>query len=194
MLVKWAVEGRRKTAKAISPVNDNDRQKGAPTSLTGSPSVKNRSQMKRSADEPETTAKALTAQLDRLHYKNDAALARSAESDGDTAMRRIQAMERDTMLRNDKLLSLTGLERLPHHSHQGSSSQPSMPLTEENIEKLVQEQDGGSKGAVRTSDCESNEVNEPHSTVDSSMGKIRPSLIEARHRESEQTITKGAPS
>jgi len=190
MLVKWAIEGRRKTAKTISPGNDDDRQSRAPTSSKARPSAKNRSQMEGSADEPETTAQALTAQLHRLQFGNDAALARSAETDGDTAMRRIRAMERDTMLRDDKLISLSGPERLPPHSQQGRQSLPSMPLTEENIEKLVHAQDGGSKAVSHASDEESNKVNQPDSTVDSGLDKVRPSLIETRHRESEQTITK----
>jgi len=194
MLVKWAIEGRRKTAKTLTTTNEDDRQRAAPTTSVGRPSVKNQSRMEGSADSPETTAQALTAQLDRLHFENDAMLARSAESDGDTALRRIRAMERDTMLRDDKLLSLTGPEHLPHDSSKGRPVQPSLPLTEENIEKLVHEQDGDSKAPHRTFDDESNEVNQPQSTVDSGLGKIRPSLTEARHRESEQTVTKATPT
>lgn len=191
MLVKWAIEGRRKTAKNKPSANDDDRHGGGTAPSSGILSVKDRPQLAESPAEPETTAHALAAQLDRLHFENDAALARSSESNGDRALRRIHAMERDTMLRDDKLLSLTGPDMVRHNSHQDRGAKPSMPLTEENIEKLVHEQDGDSKvSRTRTSDAESNEVNQPHSTIDSRLGKTRPSLIEARHRESEQTITK----
>lgn len=194
MLVKWAIEGRRKAAKTSFTVNDSDRQTSAPTTSEKRSSAKKHAQKKGSADEPETTAHALTAQLDRLHFENDAMLARSAESDGDTAMRRIRAMERDTMLRDDKLLSLSGPEQLSHNSLKERQNQPSMPLTEENIEKLVHAQEGDSKRPHHNSDNESNEVNQPHSTVDSGAGKIRPSLTETRLRESQQTVTRASPS
>lgn len=191
MLVKWAIEGRRKTAKIKPSANDDDRQRGATATVKENKSGKDRPHNAGLPAEPETTAQALTAQLDRLHYANDQTLARSAESDGDRAMRRIQAIERDTMLRDDKLLSLTGPEMLRHNSHQGRENDPSLPLTEENIEKLVHEQDGDSKvSRARTSDAESNEDNQPDSMVDNKLGKARPSLLEARHRESEQTVTK----
>ncbi|KAF2831375.1 putative histidine kinase HHK6p [Ophiobolus disseminans] len=191
MLVKWAIEGRRKTAKIKPSANDSDRHGGVKTSSTGSLSEKDRPRIVAQPAEPETTAQALTAQLDRLHFEHDATLARSSESDGDRAMRRIQALERDTMLRDDKLLSLTGLEAGRHNIHQDQETMPSMPLTEENIGKLVHEQDSDSKAPrARPSDTESNEVNQPDSTVDSTLGKARPSLIVGRHRESEQTVTK----
>ena len=196
MLVKWAIEGRRKTAKPKPSAIDDDRRGGATTSASSSTeslSGKDRPQIAGLPVEPETTAQvahALTARLDRLHFQNNAAIARSSESDGDRAMRRIYAEERDTMLRDDKLLSLTGPDLLRHNSHQARDAEPSMPLTEENIEKLVHEQDGDSNAPrTPTSDGDSNTVNQPQSTSESRLG-TRPSLTEARLRESEQTITK----
>ncbi|KAH8732934.1 putative histidine kinase HHK6p, partial [Phaeosphaeriaceae sp. PMI808] len=144
MLVKWAIEGRRKTAKTEASTSDNDLQRGptmSAVSSTARPGGKDRPQGS-GLPEHETPAQALTAQLDRLHFESDAALARSSESDGDRAMRRIHAEERDTMLRDDKLLSLTGHDLPCHDSHQGRKAESSMPLTEENIEKLVYGQDG----------------------------------------------------
>jgi hypothetical protein len=122
MLVKWAIEGRRKAAKAKPSTNVNDQHVDVPSidNLGG----KDHPQATGSPVEPETTAQALTAQLDRLHFENDAALARSSESDGDRAMRRIQAEERDTMLRNDKLLSLTGLHDSARTAGRGSNCTP----------------------------------------------------------------------
>jgi hypothetical protein len=142
--------------------------------------------------EPETTARALTAELDRLHFVRDAALKRLSESDGDRAIRRIHAEERDTMLRNDKLLSLTG----PHDGHQSEESESCMPLTEENIEKFVHEQHDEDLNALhnQSSDKDSNVVNQPDSTTDSGLTSTapRPSLRQTRFRESEQTVKEGA--
>jgi hypothetical protein len=170
MLVKWAIEGRRKTAKATPAVYDDDRHVGS--SSMHSLGEEDLHRAAGSPVGPETTAHALTAELDRLHFEHDAALKRSSESDGDRAIRRIHAEERDTMLRNDKLLSLTGL----HDGHQSEEAEPCMPLTEENIEKLVHEQHDEDLNALhdQDSDKDSNVVNQPES------------------RESERTIREGA--
>jgi hypothetical protein len=190
MLVKWAIEGRRKTAKATPAAYNNDQHGDVPStqSLSGE-------DLRQAAGSPvgsETAAQALTAELDRLHFAHDAVLKRSSESDGDRAIRRIHAEERDTMLRNDKLLSLTGL----HDSHQGQEAEPSMPLTEENIEKLVHEQQDGEPNVLHnhSSDKDSNNVNQPDSTTNSRLASVnaRPSLRETRLRESEQTVKEGA--
>jgi hypothetical protein len=199
MLVKWAIEGRRKTAKNHMSLNDNDRHRGASTSAapfpSAGPSGKDRPQAAGLPVERETTAHALTKHLDRLQYENEGALVRSSESPGDRAMRRIHAEERDTMLRDDKLLSLTGPEGLHRNNHQGSrEADAPLPLTEENIEKLVHEQDT-SAPRKRSSNGDSNRVNNNHSTTNDTFGKgiSRPSLL-TKHRESEQTITKEAPT
>jgi hypothetical protein len=199
MLVKWAIEGRRKTAKANLSPKRGDRHGGASTSApfsTPNPGEEHRPQNAGSPVRPETTAQALTTKLDRLHFENDAALARSSESDGDRAMRRIHAEERDTMLRDDKLLSLTGPDLIRHKSHQNiQEAESSMPLTEENIEKLVHGQEGDSNGIrKRSSKADSNNVNLTDSVTNTSrLAKVlsRPSLSEQRQRDSEQTVTKG---
>ncbi|KAF1912413.1 hypothetical protein BDU57DRAFT_458502 [Ampelomyces quisqualis] len=195
MLVKWAIQGRRKTAKTILSTSEDDRHGGTSTSApfsTARPSGKDQPEIAGLQVEPETTAQALTAQLDRLHFEEDAALARSAESDGDRALRRIQAEERDTMLRDDKLLALTGPDLLRHKSQNGSDeAEATMPLTEENIEKLVHGQEGSSHAPRKRSvdDGDSNAVNS--SITNSRLQKVlsRPSLTDSRQRDSEQTIT-----
>jgi hypothetical protein len=183
----------------MSP-NDHDRHRGASTSgapfRPAGPSGKDRPQAAGLPVERETTAHALTKQLDRLQYENEGALARSSESDGDRAMRRIHAEERDTMLRDDKLLSLTGPEGLHRNNHQSSQEADApMPLTEENIEKLVHEQDTTAP-RKRSSNGDTNRVNNNHSTTNDTFEKgiSRPSLVTKHHRESEQTITKEAPT
>jgi len=202
MLVKWAVEGRRKTAKVEQSTNDDDRQRGASTSVASintSSSGKGPPQSAGLRSEPETTAQALTAQLDRLHFESDAAFAKSSESNGDRALRRIRAEERDTMLRDDKLLSLTGLPLPRHDDHQERETVPSMPLTEENIEKLVHEHDGPAADHHDDHAANSSIANQPASTTASQPqsittggwehGLTRPPLQDVRHHDSEQTVT-----
>ncbi|KAI4925975.1 uncharacterized protein J4E92_006712 [Alternaria infectoria] len=165
MLVKWALEGRRKTAKSKPPTNGNDRHGVAtPSSKVGSRAKDH----PRTADlsvESETTAQALTAELDRLHYQSDAAFTRSNENEGERAMRRIHAEERDTKLRDEKLLSLVGPQLIRHNSSQGPHNEPSMPLTEANIEKLAHEQETDSlttKKPGSLDEADSNRANNAH--------------------------------
>ena len=155
MLVKWAIEGRRKTANATPSVNTPDRHGSLTMSAPSSAnkvSPRDRSRITGHADRPETTASALTSQLDRLHYQNDAAFAKTSENEADRALRRIQAEERDTKLRDDKLLSLTGPELHRHGTAQGRESESTMPLTEENMERFAHAQDGDEATPAHKSD------------------------------------------
>lgn len=196
MLVKWAIEGRRKTAKTKPSANDDDLHGVASTSATNtiaSFSAKDLPQQPGLPVEPETTAQALTSRLDRLHYQSDAAFARTTEDEGDRAMRRIEAEERDTKLRDDKLLSLVGPQLIRHNSSQGPETEPSMPLTEENIEKLVHGQGDVETPVARNSGspgADSSIANQPHSRSDSRQQNLpRPMLCDGQLGESEQTIT-----
>jgi hypothetical protein len=191
MLVKWAIEGRRKTAKTTSSTNlsvhDNDLRGGASTSAPFSTAKTHRPQNAGSPVGPETTAQALTTKLDRLHFENDAALARSSESDGDRAM-----------LRDDKLLSLTGPDMTRQKSQQDTREAESlMPLTEENIEKLAHEQDGDSNGERKSSSEDDSKIaNQTDSIINNRLVKVssRPTLSEKRFRNSEQTVIRGGAS
>jgi hypothetical protein len=197
MLVKWAIEGRRKTAKPTLSTNSDD-LRGGPSTPAPFSTAKTRPQNAGSPVGPETTAQALTTKLNRLHFENDAALARSSESDGDRAMRRIQAEERDTMLRDDKLLSLTGPDMIRQKSQQDTREAESlMPLTEENIEKLAHEQDGDPNGARKPfSEGDSNVANQTDSNINNRLVQVssRPTLSEKRLRDSEQTVIRGDAS
>lgn len=198
MLVKWAIEGRRKTANAKSSIKVADRHGNSTPSATDSVSAEGHSQISSQPDRPETTASALTAQLDRLHYQSDAAFARTSENEADRALRRIQAEERDTKLRDDKLLSLTGPQLHRHGTAQGRQSEPTMPLTEENMERFSHVQDGDvvPRKSAESPDARSDVVNQPHSRTQSRAEPLapRPSLSESRLRESQQTITPPATS
>ncbi|KAI4957605.1 hypothetical protein J4E86_004744 [Alternaria arbusti] len=192
MLVKWALEGRRKTAKSKPPTNDNDRHGVAtPSSKVGSRAKDH----PRTADlsvESETTAQALTAELDRLHYQSDAAFTRSNENEGERAMRRIHAEERDTKLRDEKLLSLVGPQLIRHNSSQGPHNEPSMPLTEANIEKLAHEQETDSlttKKPGSLDEADSNRANNAHSMSNARQATLaRPGLSNSRLHDSERTV------
>jgi hypothetical protein len=193
MLVKWALEGRRKAARETPCTNNQDRRSKTEPNPGNSLSASDHPRTAGMSLESETTAQALTAELDRLHYQSDAAFARSSENEGERAMRRIHAEERDRKLRDEKLFSLVGPQLLHHEAAEGPHSEPSMPLTEENIEKLVHEQDGDSVGARKSASpdgMDSNATsNAPHSMSEGNhLGVPRPGLQRARDRGSEQTI------
>ncbi|KAF2627976.1 putative histidine kinase group protein-like protein [Macroventuria anomochaeta] len=200
MLVKWAIEGRRKTAKAKPSVNAPDRHGNLSTlasSAMDSVSAKDRSQTASQPDRPETTASAPTTQLDRLHYQSDAALARTSENEAERALRRIQAEERDTKLRDDKLLSLTGPQLHCHGTAQGRENESTMPLTEENMERFTHVQDGGAipRRPTESPEAGSDVVNQPHSRTQSRAEHLAPRLsLSESSAPSQQTITPKALS
>ncbi|KAJ4296273.1 hypothetical protein N0V90_006318 [Kalmusia sp. IMI 367209] len=202
MLVKWAIEGRRKLAKSSLARNAEDQQSraSAPAPLKARPSATtqiptDQSQITHAPAAFETTARpsSLTAELERLHYESNTALARSSETGDDRAMRRIHAEEKASSLRNDKLLSLTGAEG--HGSYQGKEEQSQLPLTQENMQKLEQE---GEPALLRMpGELERHSSGgmaiQAHSRSDSTeVGSARPSLSKAR-MESERTVTAKAP-
>jgi hypothetical protein len=198
MLVKWAIQGRRKTAKNKPSRIDNDRHgvAVAPSSKESFSALDHPRAVPGNLVDPETTAQALTAELDRLHYRSDAAFARSNDDEGERAVRRLHAEERDTKLRDEKLLSLVGPQLLRHDGSQGRENEPSMPLTEANIEKLVHEQDGDTPSIARKTgspdDADSNMTNNAYSlgrTHSKQPKSARPGLEEMRQRESEHTVT-----
>lgn len=138
-MVKWALEGRRKAAKAPPSPCAEDQRGGASTSAptNASPSATAKSSHDQRAIPPslvksETAASdpsSLTtaAELDRLHFQSSAALAKSSETDVDRALRRIHAEEMASSLRDDKLLSLTGadapqIHRRSSHQTQGGKA------------------------------------------------------------------------
>ena len=204
MLVKWAIEGRRRLAKLSLPGNVEDQRHHAsapaPSSTRPSARATDQSQISHLPAPSETTApkSSLTAELDRLHYESNAALAKSSETADDRAMRRIHAEEKASSLRDDKLLSLTGAGAHGQGMYQGNE-QPQLPLTQENMQKLEQEAEPAGSRQARDMGKHSNgdmEV-EPLSRSDSmhrtrGSGSLRPSLQEAQ-KLSEQTVTGRGP-
>lgn len=207
MLVKWAIEGRRRLAKLSLSGNAEDQRHhaSAPAPSSTRPSapsarVTDQSQISHLPAPSETTAQkpSLTAELDRLHYESNAALAKSSETADDRAMRRIHAEEKASSLRNDKLLSLTGAGAHGQGMYQGNE-QPQLPLTQENMQKLEQEAEPAVSRHPRDMGQHSNadmEV-EPPSRSDSMQrtrgsSSLRPSLQDVQ-MASEQTVTGRAP-
>lgn len=228
MLVKWAIEGRRKGAKA-SPsktVEDRHSDASAPAPSRGPPGARGAQtrdapQIAQHPGASETPAQSpsLTAELDRLRYERSAALAKSSETADDRAMRRIHAEEKASSLRDDKLLSLTGMGigtgtgtdgsggggsgQGSYHSQGEQQSQSQLPLTQENMQKLEQEAEpavfrrptdvvGDVVGDGRSSggDVDFDVEPQSESRSDSRTGSLRPSLKAVQaHMESQQTVT-----
>ncbi|KAJ4345716.1 uncharacterized protein N0V89_011851 [Didymosphaeria variabile] len=201
MLVKWAIEGRREVAKPSLSRNVKDRRASALTPPPKShPNIPtDQSQISQRPAASETTARdpSLTAELDRLDYESNAALAKSSETADDRAMRRIHAEEKASSLRDDKLLSLTGTKGHGQGSYQGKE-QSQLPLTQENMQRLEQEAEPAvfrrqSRELDRHSsgDMEVERQSRSDSTTRGS-GSLRPSL-KATQKASEQTVTANAP-
>lgn len=198
MLVKWAIEGRRKLAKSSQSKNVEDHPRrlstsapstNARSSATTQPNDQPQISQLPVASETTVQAPALT-ELDRLHFENDTALARSNETNGDRALRRIHAEEMASSLRDDKLLSLTGPELHRHGSYQEEQSK--LPLTQENMQKLENEAEPDVSSKPRQhnknwSVAMQHSGQDESTTRDSSLA--RPSLTELRMRDSEQTVT-----
>ena len=194
MLVKWAIEGRRKLAK-ISGSENGQASKPHPSATADV--LKDQQQIAQLSANSETPAQSpvLTAEpdtsernmaeLDRLRFQSNAIAVKSSESNSDRAFRRIEAEEMASSLRNEKLLSLAG-RQARSHSYQGSPA--THALTQENLEKQLAYEG-------ETMDCQRSSSNgaEPPSLQAPSIGAnsalTRPgSLIDGRF-DSERTIT-----
>jgi len=195
MLVRWAIEGRRKLAKPSLSKSEEDQHHRAfvPAPPNVNPSA--------STDQPyipgppvksETTAQSptLTAKLDRLHFESDTALAKSSETADDRAMRRIHAEEMASSLRDDKLLSLTGSQVHNRVKYQGKG-QNQLPLTQENVQKLQLEAEPTiSRNSHELDGHSSMDMDvDPQTQSDGGTTSARPSLLGTRARDSEQTVT-----
>lgn len=185
MLVKWALENhRRKLAKTYRTGPSKDNPSATAQKHHDQP------QIFQLAAKSETTAPnpAWTAELDRLHFESNAALAKSSESDETRTLRRIEAEELASNLRDDKLLSLTGGSQIHRHDSYQAAGGPTHALTQENMQKLAHEQDAepAPHRKPREQDASSGVALESQSRSRSAQ---RPSLTDARWRESERTVT-----
>ncbi|PVH98193.1 putative histidine kinase group protein-like protein [Periconia macrospinosa] len=196
MLVKWAIEGRRKVhahAKTRAATNEQDLRGGASThagpSATAQSPPDHLPQIAQPPKSETAASPALTAELDRLHFQSDAALAKSSETDGDRALRRIHAEEMASTLRDGKLLSLTG--PVNGHGHDEDDDVPQLPLTQENMQKLLKEAEppvSSRQSRQVIDDDEEEETRSRSGNITRNPSKVRPSLMDARLRDSQQTV------
>ncbi|KAK5112513.1 hypothetical protein LTR62_004270 [Meristemomyces frigidus] len=105
MLVKWAIEGKRKRAEAATaalsgpnPSDELNRSSKRP------PNDRSHSSFLSEGSSTVSPQEQLTSELDRLEEYHRNAMARSSEAPGDIAIRRQQAEEKAITLRDDVLL------------------------------------------------------------------------------------------
>ena len=132
MLIKWAIEGKRKRTEAKS-LSMNQLQR--PSNMRNQSSFTNDSQ---------TSQEHLASQMDRLELAERAAVQRSSESVGDHVLRKQQADEKASSLRDDALIESGGDPKLrlgrgtsdqSHHEAEPSSADA---LTTENVQVFDQ--------------------------------------------------------
>jgi hypothetical protein len=196
MLVKWAIEGRRKRAESAVPAKGVDLHRTAPSKEHPSATardISDQQQIPQGPGKPETTAQSplLTAELDRLHFQSSNALAKSSENDNDRAFRRIEAEEMASSLRDDKLMNMSGMPQIHRHNSYQSTGEGTHALTKENIQKFTHDHgaDPSHHRKERAVDDSSSVVLEPSRSVQSTLH--RPSL-KSLH-ESDRTITPRNP-
>ncbi|KAF2088254.1 putative histidine kinase group protein-like protein, partial [Saccharata proteae CBS 121410] len=152
MLVKWAIEGRRKQ-KAAEQARDSAatsrRASVGPgehseDSGTASPSPENQQPPPTS---PEPTDQSNHPELKRIEYEDKSASHRSAEDDNDRLKRREAQEEQASSLRDVKLMFSSEdprrpavLNRKATDEAQGRKGGPSHALTLENMDKFQEEQ------------------------------------------------------
>ncbi|OMP87435.1 Peroxide stress-activated histidine kinase mak1 [Diplodia seriata] len=157
MLVKWAVQAKRKQETWDSAQGRNstvpetiqesgDDSKGSKTPSPGSPTPPSESTDDTEGDKRNS----LTPALDRISYRENSAMHKTDESESERAVRRAQQEEKAADLRDEKLLSSTD----DPHTRPKPTSKPterdperrgeaSHALTRENMEKLVEAQEDG---------------------------------------------------
>lgn len=137
MLVKWAIEGKKKRAELRSnpaalktrPINPRAASSFASESSTSM----------------QTPQEQILGHLDRLEYAHRAALEQSAESEGDRSLRQLHAEEQAITLRDHELIEAGEDPRKKlgelgkgYGDDSQSEEHPSTALTTENMSKFAQ--------------------------------------------------------
>jgi signal transduction histidine kinase/DNA-binding response OmpR family regulator len=135
MLIKWAIEGRKKQAELAKN----------PSSFQRPPSSRNPSSFRSDTSSTmQSPQDRLSSELNRLEFAHRAAFERSSESAGELAMRHQQAEEKAISLRDDALIEAgddpktklgRGVSEDGHHDAEGTSSDA---LTTENMQLFAQ--------------------------------------------------------
>lgn len=149
MLVKWAIEGRRKRQEA-------QQEAMVPPSPTATvkPATR-RNQSSFTSQISEALDPTLSSELDRLEFAHRAAAERSSESVNERALRHLQAEEKAIILRDDALIQ-SGENpkarlgrRISEDGHIRRGSQDaSHALTAENMEKLAEKEQSAQNEAT----------------------------------------------
>ncbi len=136
MLIKWAIEGRKKRAEATAAPETTLRTPKRPGAQTNVSFTSDRSDLQ----DPQEH---LTSELDRLEFAHRTAFERSSESTGDLAIQQQQAEEKAITLRNDVLMESgedpkTRLGRGVSDENHHEDGSESAALTTENMQKFAQ--------------------------------------------------------
>lgn len=161
MLIKWALEGKREgrlSESHITAHTDNDSNCTDPDSVHGSsprdanPSsgIKHSSHLTAEPENISDSPFSLSSleNSDRARAVANSSALPGTESEGDRGMQRVEAEEKATSLRDDKLLAASEASHFGHHpttppNGPEKPSRPSLPtaaLTEENMGRLDREQ------------------------------------------------------
>ena len=140
MLVKWAIEGRKKRAEVATDPGSTSSKKRPSSSRNPSSFISESSSTMKSPQEQ------LSSELDRLEFAHRAAFEQSSESPADMAMRQQKAEEKAISLRDDVLMESgedpkkrlgRGRSEEGQHSSEMERSN-SNALTAENMQKFAQ--------------------------------------------------------
>lgn len=127
MLVKWAIEGKKKRAELRSNPAALKRPKN-PRAASSFASE--------SSSLMQTPQEQITGQLDRLEYAHRAAIEHSTESEGDRSLRQLHAEEQAIALRDHELIEAGDDPRNKLGVFESLSEEhPSSALTTENMSK-----------------------------------------------------------
>ncbi|KAI9812484.1 MAG: hypothetical protein M1827_004715 [Pycnora praestabilis] len=176
MLLKWAIEGRRKDKKDFDHSSE-DLSAGHDSNCTevGTPDLSEIG----STSNPEAVAASSTAPSPKTHHQlnnlSTTANFPGVETEGDRGMRRVEAEEKATSLRDDKLLQAGDphLHTNPPGSIGAISARGGAALTEENIGKLTNEQPGGRNGRDGV-EAATRKQSDDHSSLATDSGPLSP--------------------
>lgn len=137
MLIKWAIEGRKKRLELANQSAERPRKPKRPDG------PRNTASFTSDSSSLTTSQDHLSSELDKLEFAHRAAFERSSESAGDIAMRQQQAEEKAITLRDDVLIEAgedpkTRLGRgfSDENYHHDDDDAGVTALTTENMQKL----------------------------------------------------------
>lgn len=156
MLVKWALEAKRKRERAGDAPSPLPWQHKAPgidgEHFANEPTLRPSISHPTSNDDLSTVPGAMTSPTMQAttspgsnprEFAATSAWTKSAETEDQTQARRAEADERAIFLRDDKLLAAADNPRLQHQTSEDSERKldaPTLALTEENVDRLADKQ------------------------------------------------------